>query len=209
MVRKKHSGSAVSPDLQSVTIDQWWERRASIVSSYYLRNPASAHVPSVFTTPEQLWEAACEYFAWMESRPQLEEKYYQYKDQMIGYDVRKKRPFTLKGLLLFIDISKFIWYGYRNGKNEDYKRVCEMIDAVMFQQKFEGAVVDLFNASIIAREIGLADRQEVSGPDGGPINTVNSNLAKVDLTDLTDEQLDTIINAIDGHKKPEGDAIDG
>ncbi len=42
---------------------------------------------------------------------------------------------------------------------------------MIFVQKFEGAAADLLNANIISRELGLADRQEHTGKDGGAIET--------------------------------------
>ena len=43
--------------------------------------------------------------------------------------------------------------------------MCEIIRT----QKFAGAAADLLNANIIARDLGLADKNEVTGKDGGPV----------------------------------------
>ena len=38
-------------------------------------------------------------------------------------------------------------------------------------QKFTGAAAYMLNANIIARDLGLANKEELSGPNGKPITT--------------------------------------
>ena len=47
--------------------------------------------------------------------------------------------------------------------------VLNFIDSVIREQKFSGAAAELLNSALIARDLGLADRQEISGPEGGPM----------------------------------------
>lgn len=124
----------------------------------------------IFSSPEILWEGASEYFEWCEDNP-LTEQDWVGKD---GDEVTKNlmRPFTLSGLCVFLDCDEQTLKNY--GTKEEYKdffgvytRICQIIRT----QKFEGAAVGLFNASIIARDLGLADKNELTGKDGGPIET--------------------------------------
>jgi hypothetical protein len=62
------------------------------------------------------------------------------------------------------------------GKLERYKldldglaSAMELIDQVIYTQKFEHAAVGIMSATFIARDIGLADKQEITGGNGGPI----------------------------------------
>ena len=71
------------------------------------------------------------------------------------------------GLCIFLDISQETWFDY--SKKKDFSDVTKKIDKIIRTQKFEGASADLLNANIIARDLGLAERSEHSGPDGGPI----------------------------------------
>ncbi len=65
---------------------------------------------------------------------------------------------TLAGLCLHIGITDETWRNYRDRK--DFFGVCERVDAMVYTQKFEGAAASLFNANIIARDLGLKDKQE-------------------------------------------------
>jgi hypothetical protein len=40
------------------------------------------------------------------------------------------------------------------------------VEDAIFRQKFEGASADLLNANIIARDLGLADKKDLSSTDG-------------------------------------------
>jgi len=125
-----------------------------------------------------------------------------YKGIVNLVNVPLKRPYTLTGLLLFLDLSIYMWGIYKKDRGDVWTEVIEKVEAIIYTQKFEGAAVDLFNANIIARDLGLRDRQEVSGPDGGPITT--KELTKVDLATLSDDDLDAIVDAIDRHSSKGG-----
>jgi hypothetical protein len=77
------------------------------------------------------------------------------------------RAMTIEGLCIFLDIEQRTWLNYT--KREDFipvtSRACEIIRT----QKFAGAAADLLNANIIARDLGLADKNELTGKDGGAL----------------------------------------
>lgn len=79
------------------------------------------------------------------------------------------RAMTIGGLCLFLDIDRSTWADYR-GK-QGFSAIVTRAEETIRDQKFGGAAADLLNANIIARDLGLAERQEHSGPDGGPIET--------------------------------------
>jgi hypothetical protein len=180
------------------SIDRWWERKAK--GTEVRNSPYGPKPINHFATPDDLWKAACEYFEWVTERPQYEARPFQYKGMVILSEVPKLRPFTIKGLLIFLDISIHYWDRYRTREGAEFASVCEKIEMVIYQQKFEGASVDLFNASIIARDLGLRDSTELTGPNGGPIQQYTINENKIPIEKLSDEQLDTIITALDLRK---------
>lgn len=111
----------------------------------------------IFSSPEILWEAAKEYFEATINRPWI-------KKDWVGKDaveVERKTtpPFTLTSLFLFLDISHQTWNLYRERK--DFVEVVTRIENVIYAQKFEGATVGAYNSNIIARELGLSDKQEI------------------------------------------------
>lgn len=127
--------------------NQFWKMRSS-----HGRNP-------IFDNPEQLWDAACQYFEWVENNPLIEDKVAFFQGVATHEPATKMRAMTLNGLLFFIDISDFAWLDYC--KKEDFSGVTSRIKKVIYEQKFSGAAADLLNANIIARDLGLADKSEL------------------------------------------------
>lgn len=111
-------------------------------------------------TPDEIWEGAQEYFVWIIDNP-IEAQ------QNVGTknvnDVKFKRPFTLRGVCLYLDISRDTYCDYR--KINDFVEVIRKIDDIIYDQKFEGAVIGLFNANIIARDLGLKDKSDITSDD--------------------------------------------
>lgn len=137
--------------------NQFWKARSS-----HGRNP-------IFPSPQALWEAACEYFEWVEANPLWEAKAFAHQGVVTIERLPKMRAMTLGGLCLFLDIDRKSWDNY--AAREDFFPITRAIDAVIRDQKFSGAAADLLNANIIARDLGLADKSEFTGKDGGPIET--------------------------------------
>lgn len=125
----------------------------------------------LFADAEALKEACCEYFQWVEDNPLWENKVAQFQGTPVEMPVAKMRAMTITGLCLFLDIDHNTWRDWRT--KQDLTRVVQWAEQVIYDQKFSGAAADLLNANIIARDLGLKDatKSEVSGPDGGPVNT--------------------------------------
>lgn len=119
----------------------------------------------IFSSPEILWQACIEYFEATDKRKW-------YKTDFKGKDVSEVQiptdtPYTLTGLFVFLDITMQTWIDYRN--REDFIDVIKRVEQIMYTQKLEGAAVGAFNASIIARDLGLADKKEVDNKHSGEI----------------------------------------
>ena len=110
-------------------------------------------------TPDQLWEVALEYFAWVEANPLKEEQLFAYQGQVIRESVNKMRAMTIDGFTLFADISHKTWTNYQ--KNDDFVQVITRIERSIREQKFTGAAATLLNPNIIARDLGLRDDQKI------------------------------------------------
>lgn len=137
--------------------NQFWKARSS-----HGRAP-------IFATPEDLWTACTEYFEWVEQNPLWESKPFAFQGVVTVENMPKMRAMTIGGLCIFLDISKQAWSEYR--QREGYGEVTTRVEEIIRAQKFEGASADLLNANIIARDLGLADKKEVTGEDGGAIQT--------------------------------------
>lgn len=112
--------------------------------------------------PEGLWEEAIKYFKWCVKRPW-------HKNEAIKtgkkpgkiIEIPTAKPFTLSGFCIYADIVEDTFNNYE--KNTDFIGVTKVIRNIIETQQFEGATVGAFNANIIARKLGLADKQEHTG----------------------------------------------
>lgn len=111
----------------------------------------------IFSSPEILWEAACEYFEATDNREDWDRQEWVGRD---GEEVTRhvNIPYTLTGMYIFMDISHTTWALYR--ENKDFSAIITHIEHVIYTQKFEGASVGAFNHNIIARDLGLKDKAE-------------------------------------------------
>jgi DNA-packaging protein gp3 len=122
-------------------------------------------------TPAKLWKKANEYFDWASSNPLKEDKVFSTGKKKT---LDRLRPFTETSFCLFAGIDENTFSRYKSA--EEYRSLWPVactISKIIYSQKFEGAAVDSFNANIIARELGLVDRQKLD----------------IDLDKLTDDQL--------------------
>lgn len=121
--------------------------------------------PPAFNSPDEMWERACEYFKWCGQHQIIEEKVGFFQGEPSSAFVGHKRPMTIAGLCAFLGITRQTWLNYKN-KKEDYFEVTALVESIMFEQKFSGAATGQFNANIIARDLGLADKQDLTSADG-------------------------------------------
>ncbi len=131
------------------TGNKFWLLRSS-----HGRNP-------IFKTPDDLWDAACQYFEWVEANPLYEDKVTSFQGVNTHEPIAKMRAMTISGLCLFLDVDQTTWRAY--GEKEDFSRIVTQAEEVIRSQKFSGAAADLLNANIIARDLGLTDKSEVTG----------------------------------------------
>lgn len=145
--------------------NQWWKLRASHGRE------------KIFSSPEILWAACIEYFEATDKRKWL-------KKDWVGKDANEVQretdtPYTITGLCLFLDIGTSTWNDYKNKPDyKDYSEVIMRVEQIIYTQKFEGATVGSFNANIIARDLGLADKTDINS---------NSNIS-FDTSGLSDEE---------------------
>ena len=153
--------------------NRFWEARSS------------AGPKPKFDGPEPLWSACQEYFAWVDDNPLHEAKAFSYEGKVTVAALPKMRAMTIAGLCIFLDISEQAWRDWRTGR-PDLFEVVTRAEAIIRAQKFEGAAADLLNPNIIARDLGLADKSELSGPNGGPIETRTIDASKLSTATLAE-----------------------
>ncbi len=128
--------------------NQLWKRRAF------------HGAPMKYADKESLWVAACEYFQWAENNPIVEKKLFSYQGELVPGDIERIRAMTAAGLCTYIGIGTSTWAEYK--ERPDLSEVCMEIERVIYEQKFAGAAADQLNAAIIARDLGLADKTDIT-----------------------------------------------
>lgn len=115
----------------------------------------------IFSDPAILLEAAGEYFEKVDADPWHKNEAIKGGDKA-GEIVRlpTQQPYTLKGLCHFLDIEFQTWLNYK--EREEFKGAITRIEDFIYNQKFIGASVGAFNANIIARDLGLVDKKDVT-----------------------------------------------
>jgi hypothetical protein len=142
---------------------------APVGNSFWEARSTHGRAP-IFKKADDLWVSCCEYFAWIEHNPLYESKGFAFQGTVTIKEFPKMRAMTVTGLCIFLDISVQTWYSYKDRKG--FLEITTRVDEIIRTQKFQGAAADLLNANIIARDLGLADKSELTGKDGGPIESV-------------------------------------
>jgi len=133
---------------------------------YWQRRPDKTQV---FETADELYAAAAAAFDWLHTHPKRKQVLFHNKGAVVRTYETMERPFTKNAVAMCMGISVQCLDGYR--KRPGFEEIMEWLDGVIYTQKFEGAAVGTLNANFIARDLGMADRSEVTGKDGGPLKT--------------------------------------
>lgn len=139
---------------------------APVGNQFWMLRSSHGRKP-IFADPEQLWAAACEYFEWTDANPLYEDRLVTFQGVATHEPVAKMRAMTIGGLCIFLDISIQAWSEYK--QRLGFGEITTRVEDIIRNQKFTGAAADLLNPNIIARDLGLVEKQEHSGLDGGPI----------------------------------------
>ncbi len=93
------------------------------------------------------------------------------------------RPYTLQGFCAYCGIvQRWVDFKRHNIERRNFKEVITQIENVVMAQQLDGALLHQFNANIVARLNGLADKivQEVTGKDGSDFKFPKLSLADIE-----------------------------
>ncbi len=153
----------------------------------------------MFKNGDELWAACVEYFEWCAANPLLETKAFSSEGTILTEELPKMRAMTLRGMSVFCGFSHTKWNGWAK-ERDDLKPTIQRVEDVIYTQKFEGASAGLLNHAIIIRELGLAEKSEITGRDGGPIK-----LSAIDPTKMSDAALAELLAARVTDETPSSD----
>lgn len=152
--------------------NKYWKLRSSHGRDY------------LFATPEKMWEAACEYFDWCDRNNWKKNEAIK-SGENAGKIIKVpiSRPYSMSGLCIYLGCNQGYFYDFKKNCGKDFSDIITRIEEIIETQQFEGAVVGVFNANIIARKLGLSEKTE---------NESNITI-KNELEGYTDEELKKII----------------
>lgn len=132
--------------------------------------------------PDELLDKAKEYSEWCEKNPLYELKVF---GTGVRMKVPKMRAMTIQGFCLFANVNPSTWYEYE--KQDAYSKIIAHVKQLFYSQKIEGAAAELLNPNIIARELGLADKNELTGKDGKDLVPPARILSKDEIKDFIND----------------------
>lgn len=119
----------------------------------------------IFKTPNQLLDAAYEYFEYQSGQKWNRKDYRGTNRKEV--DIPTQAPFSLRGLCIFLGVNTVYFNHFessldpkKNKKDKDFSKVITHIREIIECQQLEGAAVGAFNANIVSRLLGLKDKQE-------------------------------------------------
>ena len=115
-------------------------------------------------SPEELWGFFCDYIEHERSNPMQKTEYIGQNAIKVTLDL--ETPITFEGFecyLFKMDIISDLGDYAKNKDNaySEYPPIIKQIKSFCFTNNFKGASVGLFNASLIARKLGLTDKTSV------------------------------------------------
>lgn len=139
------------------------------LSAYYRDIDATSIIYGKKYSPTALWEKAIEYFDWVEANPVKSHKVF---GTGFASEEKRMRAMSIKAFCTFANISRSTFDNYRSNEGDyvNYLGITERIEAIIYNQKFEGASAGVLHASIISRDLGLVDKKDITS-DGKPIES--------------------------------------
>lgn len=124
-------------------------------------------------SPEELYEHFEKYKGYCKNNPKKENFWSNKTDKEIS--VSREVPYTWNGFEVWLRKNKIIsrlqdYKEDKDGRYTEYAYIIRAIDQEIYEDKFSGAVAGVYQHNIIARDLGLVDKQETKQDVSGTIN---------------------------------------
>lgn len=134
----------------------------------------------IIQDPAALLESANDYFQKCVDNPLIQ---IDFKGKNLErVEIPHPKVFQKDELAIFCGLAQWRPIAELKGASEDFRQVVIHIEKIISTQKFQYAAVNMFNSNIIARDLGLKDRKDIT-TDGQSLN-------------LTDEEREARILAL-------------
>lgn len=114
-----------------------------------------------YKTQKELIDAIVKYFEKCDKSPWMKNEAIKGGDKAGKIiQIPTQRPYAIGSLCAHLGIVLNTWKSYK--ERPDFLNIITHTEQIIEAQQFEGATVGAFNANIIARKLGLADKQEIT-----------------------------------------------
>lgn len=120
---------------------------------------------AAFVDPERLLQVFKDYVQWSDENPILEHDIKVEDKTLVDVHKEHRRPWTLHGFCMYIGLHTGWWKDFKQSKTfkeKQFYSVFAAIENACYWQKFDGAAVGTYNATIIARDLGLRDETNMT-----------------------------------------------
>ena len=119
-------------------------------------------------TPELLYHHFKDYEKWCKTNPRKENYWSNRQEKEIT--VSRERVMTWEGFEVYLNKNKIIvniddYKANKDNRYSDYANILRTIGGEIWEDKFSGAVSGIYKENIIARELGIKDRQDITTGD--------------------------------------------
>lgn len=130
--------------------------------------------PKNIKSPQQLWDLFVAYKTATKKRKRTRDVLSQRSGRMVKEKLEV--PLTKEGFYCYVADQGIMstlrdYFSNKDGAYTQFLPICTRIIEVIRNDQIEGGMVGQFNPSLTARINGLVDKQELTGKDGGPIQT--------------------------------------
>lgn len=131
----------------------------------------------IWEDPEVLRKACEEYFESVVNHDLKEGKAFSYEGKVIYGELNKMRIMSIQGLCVFLGIVRQTWINYC--QKDEFLEVTAYVSGVMYDYKLAGAAAGLLNPNIIARDLGLKDKTDITSDDHSIVLGDTERIAKL------------------------------
>lgn len=146
--------------------NEWWRQRSKHGRGL------------IFSSPELMWEAACEYFAHTDLRTDVTStEIGWFQGQMTKEIIAKKVPYTWEGMCLYFgcalsyfrtrksELKKRVKEGINDETDDDFLTVIELIEHTIFSQQYNEVQAGNFREGLTARYLKIQENTQHSTPN--------------------------------------------
>lgn len=126
-------------------------------------------------TPRKLYEYFTRYKSNCKNNPKKENFWSSKSDKQVS--VKREIPYTWNGFEIWLNKQKIIvniddYKANKDNRYSEYTNIIRAIGKEIYEDKFSGAVSGIFQHNIIARDLGLVDKKDLT-TDGEKITGFN------------------------------------